>query len=99
MSYVIYNKETTVQFSTPARSVGCWTDSWKSKGAATRAFNKAVKEGKINADEYAIADIIEFRESIEKSVTKTIPGTGKKVTMRVNTPACCDPTTETYMCM
>ena len=98
MSYVIYNKETTILFSIPARSVGCWKDSWESKGAATRAFNTAVANEKINADEYAIADAVEFHNNIEKFETKKNMY-GREFTQRVNTPLCCDPSSETYWSM
>ena len=98
MSYVIYNKETTRLFSIPARSARCWTDNWASKGAATRAFNKAVREGKITEETHAIAEAGDFHANIELTETKkTI--FGDEFTQPVNTPACCDPSTETYWSM
>lgn len=103
MSYVIYNKETTKLFSVPARSANMWKDSFGSKGAATRAFNAAVREEKINADEYAIAESSEFRTNIEKQVTVKFinPHSGKpcEVTQPANTPRCCDPSSELYWTM
>lgn len=100
MSYVIYNIDTTIQYRKRARSWGCWKDTWNSKGAATRELNAAERSGAIeNKADYAIAEISEFRKNIEKQITKTVPGTGEKVTMPINTPICCDPTSETYMCM
>ena len=62
MYYVIYNKETTVLLKRPSDRKCLWG----SKGAATRAFNDAVKAGAINADEYAIAESSEFYNNIEK---------------------------------
>jgi hypothetical protein len=103
MSYVIYNKESTVLFSVRARSAGMWKDSFGSKGAATRAFNAAVRDGKINADEYAIAERAEFHANIEKEITKTFinphSGEADSVTLKVNTPRCCDPSSELYWTM
>lgn len=103
MSYVIYNKETTVLFSVRARSANMWKDSFGSKGAATRAFNAAVREGKIEADEYAIAERGDFKANIEKEeeITFINPHDGKPrtITQSVNTPRCCDPRSELYWCM
>jgi hypothetical protein len=103
MSYVIYNKESTVLFSVPARSANMWKETFGSKGAATRAFNAAVRDGKINADEFAIAESGDFHANIEKEITKTFinPHTGKadSVTLRANTPRCCDPSSELYWSM
>ena len=103
MSYVIYNKETTKLFSIPARSAGMWKDSFGSKGAATRAFNAAVRKEKINADEYAIAESREFYTNIEKKETVSFinPHSGERceVTQSVNTPRCCDPSSELYWTM
>ena len=99
MSYVIYNKETTRLFSVPARSAHMWKDTFGSKGAATRTFNKAVREEKINADEYAIAESSEFYNSIEKTHMVRNLMTGDLVEERVNTPGCCSVASERYWCM
>ena len=99
MSYVIYNKETTIMFSIPARSVGCWKDTWESKGAATRAFNKAVREGKITEDSHAIAETSDFHHNIELTERVKNLLSGEWVTQRVNTPRCCDVSSELYHCM
>ena len=99
MSYVIYNKETTRLFSIPARSVGCWKDTWANKGAVTRAFNKAVADGKISKETHDISDKVFFHNEIEKTeIVKNIL-TGAEVEQRVNTPRCCDPSSELYHCM
>lgn len=99
MSYVIYNKETTRFFSIPARSAGCWKDSWASKGAATRAFNAAVADGKIEADDYAIAEKADFHKNIEKTeIVKSLMN-GAEIEQPVNTPRCCDPSSELYWSM
>ena len=99
MSYVIYNKESTRLFSIPARSAGCWKDSWASKGAATRAFNAAVADGKIEADTHAIAERADFHANIEKMVKVKSLMNGAEVEQPINTPRCCDPSSELYWSM
>jgi len=99
MSYVIYNKETTRLFSVRARSANMWKDSFGSKGAATRAFNTAIREEKIEADEYAIAERADFHANIEKMVTVKNLMNGADVEQPVNTPRCCDPSSELYWTM
>jgi hypothetical protein len=100
MSYVIYHKETTRLFYIRARSVGCYTDSWKTAGACKATLTREEKKNpEFNRDDYAIAEKADFHANIEKSITKRNPFTGKDITMPINTPACCDPTTETYHSM
>jgi hypothetical protein len=104
MSYVIYNKETTVQFYIRARSVGCYTDTWATEGAAKATLTREAKKNpEFNRDDYAIAEISDFRKNIEKQVTKSFihPHTSEKceVTQPINTPRCCDPSSELYWTM
>ena len=50
--------------------------------------------------DFAIAEYVDFAENIEKKVVRKNLLSGKDMApMSVNTPACCDPSTETYHCM
>ena len=98
--FVIYNKETTIRFQIPARSVGCYTDRWATKGSAKATLTREEnKNPEFNRDLYAIAEAHDFITNIEKTeVVKNILS-GKEVTQSVNTPRCCDPSSELYHCM
>lgn len=99
MSYVIYNKETTIQYRARARSVGCYKEYWASESAAKAALTRAHRDGKINRDDYAIAEARDFRDNIEKTETVINLMSGKEVKQGVNTPRCCDPSSELYWSM
>lgn len=104
MSYVIYNKETKVRFSIRARSVGCYTDMWATEGAAKSVLTRESKKNpEFNRDLYAIAETMDFINNIDVKVTKTFihPLTGKEasITQSINTPRCCDPTSDLYWSM
>jgi len=100
MSFVIYNKETTRILMVRARSVGCYTDRWATEGSAKATLTrKEKKDAEFNRDEFAIAETANFFANIEKTETRTNILSGKEFTQGVNTPACCDPSTETYHCM
>ena len=102
--FVIYNKETTVRFQIPARSVGCYTDSWATEGACKATLTRtAKKDPEFNRDDFAIAEIHDFITNVQKMVTKSYihPLTGKEatITQSVNTPRSCDPSSELYWSM
>lgn len=91
--YVIYHKETT-------RYPRLKRETYKSERAAKAALTRAVNDGKIsNRDEYAIAEYEDFRKNIEKKKTVKNLMSGNEIEIAVNTPASCDPSTETYWCM
>jgi len=49
---------------------------------------------------YAVYSLEEYAKAVKgKGEWKTSPFTGRKVWVALGTPACCDPTTETYMSM
>jgi hypothetical protein len=52
MSYVIYNVYTTKILQAPARSVGCYIDSYKSESAAKAALTRLDKKGKLGDFRY-----------------------------------------------
>ncbi len=90
--YVIYNRETTEavkdKYYINVRDFG-------SKAAVTRYF----KEKNLDSARWTFAPTVEFFQVIEKSVTKKNMMTGKDFTQKVNTPLCCDPSSETYWSM
>ena len=49
--------------------------------------------------DWGYADAEYFHRAIEKTETKRNLITGKEFTQSVNTPRCCDPSTETYWSM
>lgn len=94
MSFVIYNKETTIIYRKR------WYDKpYATLAAAKAGLTRAVKKGKINKDDYAIAETDIFHKHIEKKVTKRNLMSGKEFEGGVNDPACTDPSTETYWSM
>lgn len=92
--FVAYHKETT-KILRMIRN-GFWQDAmYETKGACTRAINKATNEKRIVASDYAVLPIQQYRKIEKTEVVKNLM-TGLEVTQSVNTPACCDVSTETY---
>ena len=96
MSYVIYNKETTLILRERAFSKEYYATERAAKAALTR-FSK--KDPKISRDDFAIADSKDFHENIEKMKTVKNLMSGKPMEIPVNTPNCCNPGSETYWSM
>jgi hypothetical protein len=90
MSYLIYNIETT-RIVRP----NSWHKGYKTLAAATAAFTR---QG-LSYDECAIAETEDFTKNIEKEEIRYNLLTRKPFSIKVNTPACCDPSTETYHSM
>ena len=67
-----------------------------SKNRSTKNFYWA---NNFNEKDWDIVDQKTFHDSIEKWETKQNLLSGKEFKQRVNTPACCDPSTETYHSM
>lgn len=103
MSYVIYDVNTT-RFMRILRQ-RYWQDAvYSTQPAAyaglTRAARKAHEQGKpFDTTQWAIAEKSYFHDNIEKQETRKNLLSGQDFTQPVNTPACCDPSTETYHCM
>jgi len=113
MSFVIYNKNTTL--------ILCDRPSWQNQDYATKQAASAaltriekklkekpdcsmarwsVFEGKpFDRSIFAIAESTEFYKTIEKKETKRNLLSNREFTQGVNTPAYLDPSTETYHCM
>jgi hypothetical protein len=89
MSYVIYNTETT-------RLAG---GSFNYKVYPTERGAKIALARLENKSDFAIAEINHFYANIEKKETKRNMMSGKEFTQGVNTPLCCDPSSETYWSM
>lgn len=67
------------------------------QNAADRINKRTAKYG---GDKLAVYSLEEYRLATEgKGEWKVSPFTGAKVWVALGTPACCDPTTETYMSM
>ena len=100
MSYVIYDKESTKTLLTPARSVGCYTEFYKSASAARAALTRLAKAGKLGAnsikDDFAIAEVIDFRANIEKTVTRQNAITGEDFQESINANYATSPASENY---
>lgn len=96
--YVIYHEETTILPRLLKGEYG-WT-TYKSERSAKAALTRAVNDGKIsNRDEYAIAEYKDFRKNIEKKKTVKSLMSGEEIEIAVNTPRCCDPSSELYWSM
>jgi hypothetical protein len=97
MAFVVFHTETTLILRVIRQ--GFWQDAtYKERGGATRALNAAAKAGKINPADYSILPLDEFAKIEKTKVVKNMMS-GKDVTLSVNTPAYCDPSSEAYWSM
>jgi len=85
--YIIYEKSTTRLYGGSLMPNRYSTE----RGAKICMTRK----GK-NPELWAVADEGDFHSKIEKQVTKKNLISGKEFTQPVNTPLCCDPSSETY---
>jgi hypothetical protein len=95
MSFVIYNIATTQTIR--AKAYG--KEYYETESAAKAGLTRLAKKGKVVAEECAISEIGNFRKNIEKYETVANLMSGKPVRQSVNTPLCCDPSSETYWSM
>ena len=97
MSYVVYNIQTT-RFLRNHPKVRTDKTSFETEAAAKAALTREVNRGAVKREDFSIAGWAEFIK-IEK--TETVPNlmSGKPVVQSVNTPLCCDPSSETYWSM
>lgn len=98
MSYVAYHKETT-RYLRNHPKVKTDQTHFASAGAAKAAITREAKRGAIKAEDFMVEDAKIFHELIEKTETVKNILSGKDVIQSVNTPLCCDPSSETYHCM
>lgn len=99
MSYLIYNIETSKIYEVrkPGRLYG--KTAYASERAAKAALTREVNKGKIVREEYAISESENYYKNIEKTEIVINLMSGKEVEQSVNTPRCCDPSSELYWSM
>lgn len=95
MRFVIYNRHTSRIYQHPRTRKEYYDTIRAAKAARTRLE----RDGKIDATDYDIADVSTYTRDIEQFKTVKNLMSGKPVRVSVNTPACCDPSTETYWSM
>jgi hypothetical protein len=97
MSYVIFETETTRLFRVWRQ--GYWQNAtYADEGAAKTAMTKLAKAGKIDTSTHSIMERSEFNK-IEKTETVINLMSGQPVVQSVNTPRCCDVSSELYWSM
>lgn len=94
MTYVVYNKETTKTIR--AKAYG--KEYYATEAAAKAFLTRMVKMG-YRKEDFAVAELGDFRTNIEKYETVTNLMSGKQVRQSVNTPLSCDVSSETYWSM
>jgi hypothetical protein len=99
MSYLIYNTETTCTVKQLVSKRSWFTRIFETERGATAYLSRLANQGKIDKAVHAVAEETEFYRNIEKQKTVQSIMNGADVKLGVNTPACCDPSTETYWCM
>lgn len=97
MSYIAYHKETT-RYLRNHPKVKTDKTHFATEAAAKAAITREAKRGRIKAEDFATASADDFAK-LEKTETKTNLLSGKEFQQSVNTPLCCDPSSETYHCM
>jgi hypothetical protein len=94
MSYVVYNKETTKTIRAKA-----YGKEYYATEAAAKAFLTRMGKMGYRKEDFAVAEISNFRNNIEKYETVTNLMSGKQIRQSVNTPLSCDVSSETYWSM
>jgi len=105
MAFVIFDPETTIiRRNLGAKYSSCPVEDYATEGAAKAAITRHLKkhpEAK-GLDKLQIMDRASFHANIEKTrVVYSIMDRNheKPITLPVNTPPCCDPSTELYWAM
>jgi hypothetical protein len=91
MSFIIYHVASTHIYSAPSTG----KQNYNTAGGA----KNAIKRMNLNPDEFDVAEVGNFHGNIEKQERKRNFMTGEWFTQPVNTPRCCDPSTELYWSM
>ena len=98
MAYLVYEVSNS-RIMRIARN-GYWQEAtYKSEAAAKAALSRLSKKSAVEASKYAIAEASEFYRSIDKKVVVINLMSGKEVVQSVNTPRCCDVSSESYWSM
>ena len=95
MRYIAYNKFTT-RYLTKHPKVRTKLENFATYSAAQAAITREHNRGAIDRIDFLIAESSVFHASIEKTETVNNLMSGKPITQSVNTPICCDPSSETY---
>jgi len=99
MSYVVYEKKSTRRID-GLNGGPKNTTSFTTLGAAKAARTRFVKAQLVyTADDIEIAESNKFYSEIEKDVVVKSLMTKEDVTIKANTPWCCNPASETYWSM
>ena len=101
MSYIVYNKATT-KILKKKDGMSAYGSEAAAKAGLTRAatcYGIRLPAQVSNKGDYAIAESKYFFEHIEKKETVINLMSGKPVIQSVNTPLCCDVSSETYWSM
>lgn len=98
MRYVAYHKDTT-RYLCRHPNTKTNKEAFESQGAAKAAITREARRGAINAADFLVANNVDFYNNIEKKEIVRNLMSGKDVEQRVNTPLCCDPSSETYWSM
>lgn len=97
MTYILFNPITT-KIVRIMRN-GYWQDAkYATRAAAQAGATRLFKAGKLADDSYAILEASDFAK-IEKTEIVQNLMTGKDVVQSVNTPLCCDVSSNTYWSM
>lgn len=95
MWFVVYEKESTYRIDN--LNGGPKAESFKSVGAAKAARTRFCKaQSAFTAEDIEIAEHNEFYSKIEKDRVVKSARDGSPVTIKANTPWCCNPASETY---
>lgn len=106
MSYVIYDTRTTKIVIHPVTR----TEMYPSMRAAKSARTKMINSGHLTDNTVAglgglisswfnVAELGFYRSNVEQMKTVKNLMTDERIEISVNTPACCDPSTERYWSM
>lgn len=99
--YVIYNRDSTITIRDSCGYTRTFRTERGAKSFLTRHFVhgsdliKGICREMVKG-KYAIAEEEYFHNHIERQVTKRNLVSGLEFTQPINTPRCCDPSTETY---
>jgi hypothetical protein len=99
MAFIIYNIETTKTIKKLVSGRAYFTREFETEQGAKSYLSRLANQGKIDKAAYAVAEESEFYRSIEKQETKQNLMSGGEFSQGVNTPLCCDPSSETYWSM
>ena len=95
--FVLFHVESTKIFR--IYRGGVWRDAiYETEAAAKGVATQMANRGKLILEDYCVMPLDEFRK-IEKTEVVINLMSGKEVVQSVNTPLCCDVSSETYWSM